>query len=463
MLGDSGGFQIAKGLWEGEWRDPTSPEVQQKLKDLAAQGTTTVTNNKGKTVTVDPLKDYQKLLDAAQKKRDGVLKWLDGIADYGMILDIPTWVIHDKKASRACGITTLEEAVAATKFNNLYFMQHRKGKKNGGAKFLNVLQGDNHTSADEWYEEMKEFCDPNKYPDTHFDGWAMGGQNMCDIHLILKRLVTLRYDNLLQEGVHDWMHFLGTSKLEWAVLLTVIQRAVRKYVNPNFTISFDCASPFLATANGQVYHHIDLPHEGKWCYRMSPIVDDKKYATDSRSYRDAVLQDNLIHYFDESPISKLCQIKDICVYKPGDLNKNGKEGKTSWDSFSYALLMGHNVWMHIESVQRANREFDAGRYPYMMKHELDTGDGEYFADIVERIFSAPTKQAALDIVNAEKYARSKGYWEQIIGTRGFKGEKTTNSNTQFNNHFELEGSIKVDKVKKQKAKPILLSKLFEEE
>jgi hypothetical protein len=196
---------------------------------------------------------------------------------------------------------------------------------------------------------------------------------------------------------------------------------------------------------------------------MSPIVDDKKYATDSRSYRDAVLQDNLIHYFDESPISKLCQIKDICVYKPGDLNKNGKEGKTSWDSFSYALLMGHNVWMHIESVQRANREFDAGRYPYMMKHELDTGDGEYFADIVERIFSAPTKQAALDIVNAEKYARSKGYWEQIIGTRGFKGEKTTNSNTQFNNHFELEGSIKVDKVKKQKAKPILLSKLFEEE
>ena len=463
MLGDSGGFQIAKGLWEGEWRDPTSPEVQQKLKDLAAQGTTTVTNNKGKTVTVDPLKDYQKLLDAAQKKRDGVLKWLDGIADYGMILDIPTWVIHDKKASRACGITTLEEAVAATKFNNLYFMQHRKGKKNGGAKFLNVLQGDNHTSADEWYEEMKEFCDPNKYPDTHFDGWAMGGQNMCDIHLILKRLVTLRYDNLLQEGVHDWMHFLGTSKLEWAVLLTVIQRAVRKYVNPNFTISFDCASPFLATANGQVYHHIDLPHEGKWSYRMSPIVDDKKYATDNRSYRDAVLQDNLIHHFDESPISALCKVKDICVYKPGDLNKNGKEGNTSWDSFSYALLMGHNVWMHIESVQRANREFDNGKYPYMMKHDLDTGDGEYFADIVERIFAASTKQEALDIIDTEKYSKKTGYWNQIIGTRGFKGEKTTNSNTQFNNHFELEGSIKLDKVKKQKAKPILLPELFEEE
>jgi hypothetical protein len=464
MLGDSGGFQIAKGLWEGEWRDPTSAEVQQKLKDLAAQGTTTVTNKKGKAVTVDPLKDYQKLLDAAQKKRDSVLKWLDGIADYGMILDIPTWVIHDKKASRACGITTLQEAVDATKFNNLYFMAHRKGKNNGGAKFLNVLQGDNHTSADEWYEEMKEFCDPAKYPDTHFDGWAMGGQNMCDIHLILKRLVTLRYDNLLQEGVHDWMHFLGTSKLEWAVLLTVIQRAVRKYVNPAFTISFDCASPFLATANGQVYHQIDLTHEGKWSYRMSPIVDDKKYATDTRSYRDAILQDKLIHYFDESPISKLCQIKDICVYKPGDLNKNGKEGKTSWDSFSYALLMGHNVWMHIESVQRANREFDAGRYPYMMKHELATGDGEYFADIVERIFSAPTKQAALDIIETTKYASKTGYWNQIIGTRGFKGEKTTNSRTLAKELLEIEGTgVKLEKIKKEQPKPVLLPNLFEEE
>jgi len=459
MLGDSGGFQIAKGLWEGEWRDPTSLEVQQKLKSLIGIKESRK-NSKGKTIEVDMYQEYQKLIDAAQKRRDAVLKWLDGIADYGMILDIPTWVVHDKKASAACGITTLEEAVAATKYNNNYFMQHRKGKNNGGAKFLNVLQGDNHTSAEEWYQEMKEFCDPAKYPDTHFDGWAMGGQNMCDVHLVLKRLVELRYDNLLQEGIHDWMHFLGTSKLEWAVLLTVIQRAVRKYVNPAFTISFDCASPFLATANGQMYHHIDLPHNDKWCYRMSPSADDKKYAIDTRTFRDAVLQDGIFDVFDESPISQRLQIKDICIYKPGDLNKNGKEGKTSWDSFSYALMMAHNVWTHIESVQRANREFDAGYHPAMMRH--DHIEAEYFEDIVERIFAAPTKQQALDIVNADKYARPKGYWEQIVGTRGFKGEKTTNSFTMANQHLEIEGSIKIDKVIKEQPKPILLPNLFEE-
>jgi hypothetical protein len=393
ILGDSGGFQIAKGLWEGDWKA-----------------------NSG--------------CPKAQKKRELILNWLDNVADYGMILDIPTWVIHDKKASAACQITTLQEAVDATKFNNDYFMRHRKGVANGGAKFLNVLQGDNHTSADAWYETMKEYCDPAKYPDTHFDGWSMGGQNMCDVHLVLKRLVALRYDNLLQTGVHDWMHFLGTSKLEWAVLLTVIQRAVRKYVNPQFTISFDCASPFLATANGQVYFENVFEHDSKWSYRMAPSADDKKYSTDTRPWAQGVVADGIYPVWQDSPISDMLTMKDICIYRPGDLNKIGKEGKTSWDSFSYALLMGHNVWMHLTAVQEANRRFDAGEHPAMMRR--DGGDYAKFEDIVEAIFAAPDRATAEAII--ENYS---SYWMQIVGTRGFKGKKTMNARTQFNVLFDI--------------------------
>lgn len=391
ILGDSGGFQIAKGLWEGDWRA-----------------------NSG--------------CAKAQKKRELVLNWLDNIADYGMILDIPTWVIHDRKASDACKITTLQEAVNATKFNNEYFIANRRGIEAGGARFLNVLQGDNHTSAETWYQTMKHYCDPAQYPGRHFDGWAMGGQNMCDVHLVLRRLVALRYDNLLQQGKHDWMHFLGTSKLEWAVLLTVIQRAVRKYVNPNFTISFDCASPFLATANGQVYFENTFPQDGKWSYRMAPSADDKKYATDTRKWSTGVVTDGIYPAWQESPVSDLLTMKDICIYRPGDLNKNGKEGKTSWDSFSYALLMSHNVWMHLTAVQEANRRFDAGEHPAMMRRA--GGNYEYFEDIVEAIFAAPDRQCAEDII--ESYDT---YWMQIVGTRGFKGKKTKNARTQFNTLF----------------------------
>lgn len=417
MLGDSGGFQIAKGLWEGDWKANSGC-----LK--------------------------------AQKKRELVLTWLDNIADYSMTLDIPTWVIHDKKASLACQITTLQEAVDATKFNNEYFMKHRKGVKNGGTKILNVLQGDNHTSAEQWYQTMKDYCDPVKYPDTHFNGWSMGGQNMCDVHLVLKRLVALRYDGLLQEGVHDWMHFLGTSKLEWAVLLTVIQRAVRKYVNPAFTISFDCASPFLATANGQVYFENVFEHDSKWSYRMAPSADDKKYSTDIRKWRDGVIADGVYPRWEDSPLSDLFRMKDICIYEPGvpkagvtlteenfqnpDLydvlpskNKNGKWSKTSWDSFSYALLMGHNVWTHLTAVQEANRRFDAGEHPAMMRYTAPSH--EWFEDIIESIFAAPDRATAEYII---KYYSN--YWTEIPGTRGFKGKKTENARTLFGMLFSYE-------------------------
>jgi hypothetical protein len=448
MLGDSGGFQIAKGLWEGEWHDPTGPEVLDKMAKAQAKGVEHVPtlgpngkpkhdkNGNTKYTTIDHVKNYQNLLDAAQKKREAVVKWLDGICDYGMTLDIPTWVINDKEANGKIGnFGDITELVNATKYNNEFYMKHRKGIRNGGMKVLNVLQGANHDDANSWYETMKHYCDPVQYPDTHFNGWAMGGQNMCDVELVLRRLVALRHDNLLQEGIHDWMHFLGTSKLEWALLLTDIQRAIRKYVNPAFTISFDCASPFLATANGQVYHHIDLPHNDKWCYRMSPIVDDKKYSSDTRPFGPAVIADDLIKHFDESPISQLLTMKDVCIYAPGDLNKIGKEGKTSWDSFSYALLMGHNVWMHIESVQRANRAYDSGTWPAMMWHQGTknrTGDHARFKDIVDAIFATPDRAEAEAII--DHYDR---YWMDIPGTRGYKGDNVKSGRPLFNVFFEV--------------------------
>ena len=388
MIADSGGFQIAKGVWPGRWADPTDK--------------------------------------AAEKKRRQVLEWQCGIATYGMTMDIPTWTFRDPVAAAACGIHSYDDAVNATKFNNEYWMANR----HGDVKILNVLQGGNHGEADHWYNLMKDYCDPSKHQ-RPFDGWGMGGQNMCDVHLVLKRLVNLIHDGLLQQGLHDWMHFLGTSKLEWAVLLTDIQRAVRRYANPDFTISFDCASPFLATANGQLYHNIVTENRGKWSYQMSPTADNKKYSTDSRLFGDAVRQDKIHPAFEDSPISTRLKISDICHYAPGMLNKIGKEGKTSWDSFSYALLMGHNVWTHIESVQRANREYDLGNSPDMMVHPINSDFD--VRKVIDRIFAAKDRQKSLTII--DDHAK---IWERVVGTRGFTGKRATNAHTMFNNLFQVE-------------------------
>jgi len=161
---------------------------------------------------------------------------------------------------------------------------------------------------------------------------------------------------------------------------------------------------------------------------MNPIVDDKRYSADTKPYGEAAVEYGFVDAFDESPVSLRTQIKDICVYKPGDLNKVGKEGKTSWDSFSYCLLMGHNVWTHINAVQEANREFDAGRYPRMMRNSTGT---IFFKDVVEKIFATSDRAEAEEIIESH----SK-YWMEIIGTRGFSGKKAMNSRTQFNNLFE---------------------------
>ena len=386
LLGDSGGFQIGKGVWEGDWKDPNCPK--------------------------------------AKKKREQVLAWMDAYMDYGMILDIPAWVARSPAGAKATGIDNYTDAVNATRINNDYFMKHR----NGNCKFLNVLQGENHADADDWYHRMKDYCDPKVYSD-HFNGWSMGGQNMCDIHLVLKRLVELRHDGLLEKGKHDFMHFLGTSKLEWATLLTDVQRAVRKYHNPNFTVTFDCASPFLATANGQIYCELETNDREKWVYRMVPSIDDKAFAKDSTPFGQAFVREGKHASFLDSPITNGLTAKDICIYGPGDLNKVGKEGKTSWDSFSYGIMMAHNVWMHINAVQEANRQYDNGKIPAMLVDE--SFDRLMFRDIVEAIFASDDKQVSHAII--EEYSR---YWMSIIGTRGATGKKTVNASTKFADLFE---------------------------
>lgn len=394
VVGDSGGFQIGKGVWEGDWKDVNCPK--------------------------------------AKKKRELVLSWMDAYMDYGMILDIPAWVARSPAGAKATGISSYAEAVKATEINNNYFMQAR----NGNCKFLNVLQGETHADADDWYDRMKHYCDPKQH-EQPFEGWSMGGQNMCDSTLILRRLIAMRHDGLLEKGRHDWMHFLGTSKLEWACLLTDIQRAIRKYQNENFTVSFDCASPFLATANGQIYVSTEINHDTKWSYRMVPSVDKKKYATDNRRFGDAVLSDKLFKAFEESPVSERCMIRDICIYKPGDLNKIGKEGKTSWDSFSYAIQMGHNVHRHIYAVQEANRQYDKGIHPGMLRRTA-SGELETTRQIIDEIFATSDRGKAEALVTEH----SK-FFDSVIGTRGATGKRIVNASTKFKELFE---EIEVDEV-----------------
>jgi len=399
MLGDSGGFQILKCQWPADWKDPNCTR--------------------------------------AMKKRKAVLNWMDTYMDYGMCLDIPsqsltTYHIQDPKTkTSAHGISTIEEAITATHINNEYFINNRNGK----CKFLNVLQGRNHTQSDDWYEEMKKYCDPNIYPDNHFNGWAFGGQNKIDIHLMLRRLVDIIYDGLLQEGKHDLIHCLGTSILEYAVLFSDIQRAIRKYHNPKLQITFDCASPFFSAAKGLAYFNTSIEHNKKWSYSMEKTAENKSYATDGRKFRDAVLQDGIHKMFTDSPITDRMLIKDLCFRGQGFIGQHGKETKTSWDTLSYTLLQSHNVYQHISAVQEANRQYDRGIIPKMVMN--DTFERIRFSEIVDEIFACKNRQQSLDLIDS--YSR---FWMQMqSGSQGFSGKKTVNAMTMFDQLFTVETEV----------------------
>ena len=275
LLGDSGGFQIMKGQWPADWKDINCPK--------------------------------------AMKQRQKVLKWMDTYMDYGMCLDVPTQTLRNKHLLDKHGISTIEEAVRATHINNEYFINNRSGE----CKFLNVLQGLNHKQSDDWYDEMKKYCDPKIYPKNHFNGWAFGGQTKIDIHLTLKRMVNIIHDGLLEEGKHDLIHCLGTSILEYAVLFSDIQRAIRKYHNPKLIITFDCASPFFSAAKGLAYFNTNIQHNKKWAYSMEKTAEKKSYANDNRKFRDAVLQDGIHKLFTDSPVTDRMMIRDLCYRGQG--------------------------------------------------------------------------------------------------------------------------------------------------
>ena len=359
ILGDSGGYQIGKGVLKFDWLNFEGAE--------------------------------------ATKTRQKILEWLELTADWSMMLDVPTWAcdhIHSPKT----GLKTFEDCLEKTRYNNDYFLMNRLGQ----TKWLNVLQGSDWDTAEKWYEGVKEFSDSKgKYAGKEAEGWAMGGANMCKMDITLKRLMTLREDGLLTGK--NWMHFLGTAQLDWSCYLTLIQRQIRKHINPEITISFDCASPFIATAHGLVY--TTAVHTNKrWSVIMDKAPDNKALAKSDIPFPFA------------SEMASRLNMGDICWYAPGMLNKINKEGKTSWDSFAYALMMGLNVECHIVALQRAQQlmDIECAKFKPDWRNKSIEGKKEkeysdwvpnrilYFSTFVEELFNTKTKAEAFQLIEDAK-------------------------------------------------------------
>ena len=142
---------------------------------------------------------------------------------------------------------------------------------------------------------------------------------------------------------------LRYCKLHWGCYLTSIQRQLRKHDSPNIQVSYDAASPFVNTAYGQTYTY-NFFSSKRFGYYMDKAVDNKD------------LKGSTLPMPFKGPIMDRLKVGDICVQGHGDLNKAGKESRTSWDTLSYSLYMGHSVHNHIEASIEANRLADVEKH-----------------------------------------------------------------------------------------------------
>ena len=307
IVGDSGGYQIAKGVIKLDW----------------------------KTV----------MTSAGDKLREEILRYLEYTADWSMTLDVPAFAALPPLSEKT-GLKSFQECLDVSEYNLQYFLKNRKP---GATKFLNVLSGSSAETSKEWYERVKPYSIPEVVEemgysaDRAFEGWAFAGINMCNMKVTLERLIDLREDGLLESK--DWIHFLGIGRLDWACYLTSIERQLKKY-NPNLSISYDAASPFVAAGGYALSYDYNYFTPDQLTYSMGKGLDNRN-----------LKGSNLSMPF-QGPIMERCTVGDICVLGPNDTNKHGKLGKTSWDTTSYAIVMAHNVYNHIHAVQEINRLAD---------------------------------------------------------------------------------------------------------
>jgi len=332
-----------------------------------------------------------------------VLKWMEGFADWSMVLDFPTGGIapgfvkphverlvaegHDLDAMCKTNGQSLDfnACLLQTKINNDQFLAERT---TGATGLLNVLQGRNEAESKAWYEAVKH------YP---FEGIAFAGAHQNNFSLLLRRLVDLHRDGLLKRC--GWVHVLGVSTLDISCLLTKMQRCVREYWGySDFQISFDSASPFINAAKNGMIVGQTLDAYG-WTVRSANIatISDADISLSVNDFCSSKLgrkNDRLGREMIPacSEIGGILHMADLCV---GKAKIAGQRDRSSLDNDSSYLLMHHNVQAFVAAHAQAHDIFFG---PESYRVPLDTMNIAGIIDVMFKGEPIPNAQGGIDYV-----------------------------------------------------------------
>jgi hypothetical protein len=253
------------------------------------------------------------------------LRWMEAHGDYGMTLDVPPGPCltnpdgYRYATTRDCLTQTLE-----------YLDIFRRYRASGQLRLLNVLQGNDLNETDYWYQAVKGF---------EFEGWAFAGRLRHDMYALLRRILGMAHEGMLRPGQRDWIHVLGTVELDVAVMLTALQRAINRHINPNLRISFDTASPSRMLRGDTVY---TLPIFG-----IDNMTMDSVRAPDAAAFVGST-----VRFPWSSPLGNRMLMGDFCVQRKP---KNSRYR----DGLSNVFQFHHNLAALCFGVALANKVFDA--------------------------------------------------------------------------------------------------------
>lgn len=252
--------------------------------------------------------------------RKEVLLWQERCCDVGIILDVPTRSLDVPKS----GFTSLGECLRRTKDNLKFAKNHRS---NASLRLLSVHQGRNHKEAKFWCKEIA---------DLPLEGLAIGGHTRLDMWFWAARFVEMLDARKFDHVTH--IHFLGTSQPTFAVLATALQRALRKYVRTDISVSFDSSLGFaIAQRNGQITTGL-VPTNGG--FRLSnhtlPARGGEFNPAAPFPYR--------------SPLADLCS--------NGDFMPGTDPAKAAIDTVGNIMVSNHAVYSELSAILQANRLAD---------------------------------------------------------------------------------------------------------
>jgi hypothetical protein len=318
VVGDSGGYQIATG----------------KLKEL-----------KGWAKQVNDPQALERRWLENISIRDRILRWLDRYSDYAMTLDMPLFILKEKKSPfRNLSADQLIEL----SYENLRYFADNRGKATGAkAKFLNVLQDAGDGSGEAWYKRVKDF---------DFEGWAFGGDTKKGIEPLLKWVRRLLDDGKIHSKT-EWLPVLMMSPPINSVLLTALQKRLREILGNTITVSYDSSSPFQTSGISQKIAVLpELTDDIKtWRIKSVQYPQHPKY-----------LSKTDIHYLEHivSPVTKLVSINDFHA-------KAGPMETKFLDTLAQHLLTNHNVYVYHYAVLQSIDKAKSNMLPENINLQLD--------------------------------------------------------------------------------------------